>query len=173
MATSRREGWSAWRKDYGNNSAAEGRGKGCGRLPGRRRTSLCFCKLEALKIHIPLTFLCRAPPGPSTMRHCLWKYIIVVVSLIFLSFFLQENNEEHLTYNLSLVRTRGWDWTVCQSFGRRGWVSSYPNSLVIIIEILRRGHLKNQESVREKINIEPALKDGEDLNKGKEEERAV
>ncbi|XP_042781749.1 alpha-1,3-mannosyl-glycoprotein 4-beta-N-acetylglucosaminyltransferase-like protein MGAT4E isoform X1 [Panthera leo] len=36
------------------------------------------------------------------MRHCLWKYIIVVVSLIFLSFFLQENNEEHLTYNLSL-----------------------------------------------------------------------
>ncbi|XP_077628118.1 alpha-1,6-mannosyl-glycoprotein 4-beta-N-acetylglucosaminyltransferase-like [Crocuta crocuta] len=36
------------------------------------------------------------------MHHCLWKCILVAVSLIFLSFFLQENNEERLTYNFSL-----------------------------------------------------------------------
>ncbi|KAF5915751.1 hypothetical protein HPG69_011564 [Diceros bicornis minor] len=36
------------------------------------------------------------------MHHCLWKYIIVALSFIFLSFFLQENNEEHLEYSLSL-----------------------------------------------------------------------
>ncbi|XP_008524713.1 alpha-1,6-mannosyl-glycoprotein 4-beta-N-acetylglucosaminyltransferase-like [Equus przewalskii] len=36
------------------------------------------------------------------MHHCLWKYIIVAVSLIFLSFFLQKNKEERIEYRLSL-----------------------------------------------------------------------
>ncbi|XP_035935414.2 alpha-1,3-mannosyl-glycoprotein 4-beta-N-acetylglucosaminyltransferase-like protein MGAT4E [Halichoerus grypus] len=44
------------------------------------------------------------------MHHCLWKYIIVAVSLIFLNFFLQKNNEEHLTYNLSLEEKKKILW---------------------------------------------------------------
>ncbi|XP_025710812.1 alpha-1,6-mannosyl-glycoprotein 4-beta-N-acetylglucosaminyltransferase-like isoform X2 [Callorhinus ursinus] len=44
------------------------------------------------------------------MHHCLWRYIMVAVSLIFLNFFLQKNNEEHLTYNLSLEEKKKTLW---------------------------------------------------------------
>ncbi|XP_037352620.1 alpha-1,3-mannosyl-glycoprotein 4-beta-N-acetylglucosaminyltransferase-like protein MGAT4E [Talpa occidentalis] len=36
------------------------------------------------------------------MQRCLWSYIITAVSLIFLSFFFQENNKEYLDYSVSL-----------------------------------------------------------------------
>ncbi|XP_059793777.1 alpha-1,3-mannosyl-glycoprotein 4-beta-N-acetylglucosaminyltransferase-like protein MGAT4E [Balaenoptera ricei] len=44
----------------------------------------------------------RAARGPGSTHHCLWKYITVAVTLILLSFFLQEKNEEHLKYSLLL-----------------------------------------------------------------------
>ncbi|XP_057390119.1 alpha-1,3-mannosyl-glycoprotein 4-beta-N-acetylglucosaminyltransferase-like protein MGAT4E [Balaenoptera acutorostrata] len=44
----------------------------------------------------------RAARGPGSTHHCLWRYITVAVTLILLSFFLQEKNEEHLKYSLLL-----------------------------------------------------------------------
>lgn len=36
----------------------------------------------------------------------LWKYSIVAVSFISLSFFLQDNKKKHLEYSVSLVSAR-------------------------------------------------------------------
>ncbi|XP_011230920.2 alpha-1,3-mannosyl-glycoprotein 4-beta-N-acetylglucosaminyltransferase-like protein MGAT4E [Ailuropoda melanoleuca] len=52
--------------------------------------------------------------GSSAMHRCPWKCIIVAVSLIFLNFFLQENNEEHLPYNLPLEEKKKILWQLNQ-----------------------------------------------------------
>ncbi|KAK2506638.1 hypothetical protein MC885_004219, partial [Smutsia gigantea] len=43
-----------------------------------------------------------AAPSTNTMRHYVWAYITAAVSLIILSFLLQEDDEKHLEYSSSL-----------------------------------------------------------------------
>ncbi|XP_037662121.1 alpha-1,3-mannosyl-glycoprotein 4-beta-N-acetylglucosaminyltransferase-like protein MGAT4E [Choloepus didactylus] len=60
------------------------------------------------------SLLCRTAPGPSIMNHFLWRYIIVAVSLVFLGFIFQENNQEHVEYSLSMEEKRRTVWQLLQ-----------------------------------------------------------
>lgn len=102
---------------------------------------------------------------PSTMT--LWRYSLLAVSLVSLSFFLRDNRSKRLEYSVSLVSSRNWEGLLANTSAGRKYVQLCKHAS-ITIEVLRRGHLKIQERVKKRYS--PSLEYGQDFHRVREEE---
>lgn len=128
-------------KDLGSKLAEVSRSKGGGR-EGRPQETGGHAWLLPLRIQL---FLPSA--GPSTMT--LWRYSLLAVSLVSLSFFLRDNRSKRLEYSVSSVSSRNWEGLLANTSAGRKYVQLCKHAS-ITIEVLRRGHLKVQERVKKR-----------------------